>query len=118
MQTIRDLFPPSLGTTGRTEGTMLEPTRFPRVARYREELANLTFEPVSADMTSFYKVLIRDAMCAISELDRPDRNQMAEISSLTTLLIEACVPVEIFMDFLQRLHEELDEPIRPTEGDE
>ncbi|OAZ59925.1 hypothetical protein SRCM100623_02932 [Acetobacter pasteurianus] len=41
MQTIRELFPPSLGTTGRTEGTMLEPTRFPRVARYRDELATL-----------------------------------------------------------------------------
>mgnify|MGYP004707941563 CR=1 FL=1 len=118
MQTIRELFPPSLGTTGRTEGTMLEPTRFPRVERYREELANLTFEPVSPDMTCFYKVLIRDAMCAMTELDRPDRNQMAEISSLTTLLIEACDTEEILMDFLQRLHEELDEPIRPTEGDE
>lgn len=117
MQTIRDTYPHSLGTTGRTEGNMNEPTRFPRVERYREELAKLTFEPVSPEMTSFYKVLIQDAMSAMTEHDRPERNLMAEICSITTLLIEARVPAEILMDYLERLHEELDEPIRPMEGD-
>lgn len=118
MQTIRDMFPPSLGTTGRTEGTMLEPTRFPRVERYREELATLRFEPVSVEMTSFYKVLVQDAISAAAKQHDDSLKHVGELRLMMMILINARVPADIFSDLLDRLLEEQETDVIPTEGDE
>ncbi|MGX7347160.1 hypothetical protein ACWM9A_15005 [Acetobacter pasteurianus] len=95
---------------------MTKPARFPRVERYREELANLTFAPVAVEMASFYKVLVQDAMSAAAKQHDDTLQHVGELRFMMMVLIDARVPIDIFSDILGKLLEEQSMDVIPMDG--
>ncbi|MBO1360189.1 hypothetical protein J2D73_10300 [Acetobacter sacchari] len=117
MRTTPDAGPRRLDATVRTQDVMAEPTRFPRVERYREEIAQSVFEPMSSETAAFCRHLIQDAVSAALREDENAQMQMAELRSMMIIMIEARVSFEIFNQTLERLIEDQARGAASPEGE-